>query len=301
MSLLSQRRRGFIERSLENLESPFLDEEILPIERQTEFDSAELVSTPRDVEESDTPFRYEDVDDSQKELDADVMEAGDEHTGEFSYGEEEAGEGDFDSDARKDPGEDWEAALPDDHEEYEGEPDFEEETNDLGPADTIDEAAAQTAFPQTVRERLEPLLTAKRTGAASKWNSARHPAKSGIDAAALRARFGQYLNLAGSASDATALVAGATVLRFDGVKPKKRYQLIHKRSTKSKRLLPAMPVEQMTEAGHGPRQASPGYTTLLSQVPRELPDQYKINRRVDVDLVAQSPALVDLEVEDPAV
>jgi hypothetical protein len=79
-------------------------------------------------------------------------------------------------------------------EDYEEELESEEEARELAPADTIDEAAAQPAFPKPVRDRIGPLLNAKLTGEASKWNAANHPGRSGIDSASLRARLEYYLN-----------------------------------------------------------------------------------------------------------
>ena len=74
--------------------------------------------------------------------------------------------------------------------------DAEDEPTELAPAGTIDEIAAQPAFPSAVRDRVGPLLDARRTREASAWNSVRHPGKSGIDTGTLQTRFDQYLNRA---------------------------------------------------------------------------------------------------------
>ena len=78
----------------------------------------------------------------------------------------------------------------------EGDPDLEEEWKDLAPADTPDESVAQTPYAPAVRARLEPLLDAKRARAASAWNAARHPTKSGVDTATLLARLDRYVDRA---------------------------------------------------------------------------------------------------------
>ena len=71
---------------------------------------------------------------------------------------------------------------------------LEREDGELGPADSIDEAAAQCLFPQTVRDRVEPLLDAAAARKASAWNAARHPKVSGVSAAALLTRLERYVN-----------------------------------------------------------------------------------------------------------
>ena len=72
--------------------------------------------------------------------------------------------------------------------------DFEEERSKLDPPDTVDDLAAQPMFPQAVRDRLGPLLDAKRTAEAVKWNSTWHPGRSGIEIATLCRRVERYLN-----------------------------------------------------------------------------------------------------------
>jgi hypothetical protein len=103
-----------------------------------------------------------------------------------------------------------------------------------------------------------------------------------------------------AAADAQKLVEGAMSLTFTGIDPKKEYKLIHIRSADSRQLvLPANPFKALTEAGHRAPQAKHTYITVPSQVPKTLPDRYRIDRAVDPILVAPSPVLVDLTVDDP--
>ena len=73
--------------------------------------------------------------------------------------------------------------------------DASEDDNDLGPADSIDQAAAQPPFSSAVRNRMEALLDVKSTEAAVTWNKARHPEKSEIEVSVLRTRLGAYLDI----------------------------------------------------------------------------------------------------------
>ena len=101
-------------------------------------------------------------------------------------------------------------------------------------------------------------------------------------------------------AQAKPLVTGERVLTFPGVNPSKKYKLIHIRSAGSKRVvLPDIPFQFLTVAGKGPQTAKHTYVTLPSQVTSKLPDRYGIERDVDPILVAPSPQLVDLNVEDP--
>jgi hypothetical protein len=110
---------------------------------------------------------------------------------------------------------------------------------------------------------------------------------------------GKYAKTLGAA-DAAGLVAGAKVLTFRKVNPKNAYKLIHIRSTGSRRLvLPVNPFDALTTKGHGPREAKNTYVTVASQVPTKLTDRYGAARPVDPILVAPSPVLVDLTVDDP--
>jgi hypothetical protein len=83
--------------------------------------------------------------------------------------------------------------IPHDACEFEGALDVEEETRQIRPPHWIDEAAAQPAFPPAVRSSILPLLDLKRARAAATWNSARHPAKSGIVTTQLRTRLERYI------------------------------------------------------------------------------------------------------------
>jgi hypothetical protein len=173
---------GAFMKRLETLESPFLDQEILPVERQ-EFD---WVGThEQSIEESGSEFLDErDDDESESFYEVESLAREDEPTQE--RGEDVASE--------------WEAALLEaeqgDEPYAQEEPDtlLEREDGDLDPADSIDEAAAQYLFPQTVRDRVEPLLDAAAARTASAWNAARHPKASGVSAAALLTRLERYVN-----------------------------------------------------------------------------------------------------------
>ncbi|MGH9897029.1 MAG: hypothetical protein ACREA0_34530, partial [bacterium] len=200
---------------LESLESPFLDEEILPSEPQDELDfsvgrlmaespfeqfmveTEATESTRRDVDEGERPLsddQYLESADAD-ELDVEPMEVSDEGESDDSHGEDHVHEEVDQGVASEALTEEQDEGSSLDEGEYE-EADFEQEDKDLAPADTVDERAAQPAFPQAIRDRIEPLPDVTRVGEASAWNSAQHPSKSGIDAAALRTRFDRYLNTA---------------------------------------------------------------------------------------------------------
>jgi hypothetical protein len=102
------------------------------------------------------------------------------------------------------------------------------------------------------------------------------------------------------ASAAQALVTGQRLLRFEGVKANKSYQLLHQRSKKSARIIfLETRFQDLAKAGIGPHEAKYTYITLSSQAPKELRDPYGKDAAVDAALIAKSPRLVDLEVEDP--
>jgi hypothetical protein len=110
---------------------------------------------------------------------------------------------------------------------------------------------------------------------------------------------GKYAKTLGAAV-AQKLVEGAMRLTFTRVDPKKEYKLIHIRSKGSRQLVvPANPFKALTEAGHHAPQAKNTYVTVPSQIAKTLPDRYHIDRPVDPILVASSPVLVDLTVDDP--
>jgi hypothetical protein len=110
---------------------------------------------------------------------------------------------------------------------------------------------------------------------------------------------GKYATTLGAAK-AQRLVKGTIRLTFTGVDPKKEYKLIHVRSAASRRLiLPANPFKALTEAGHKAPEAKNTYITVASQVPKRLPDRYHIDRAVDPVLVAPSPVLLNLAIDDP--
>jgi hypothetical protein len=119
------------------------------------------------------------------------------------------------------------------------------------------------------------------------------------DAFRLLSADGKYSRLL-RARDAKPLLAGEKVLRFEGVSPSKSYRLIHYRADKLARpVYLDLPFKALSEAGHPPKTARNTYVTLPSQLPRRLPDRYGAARPVDADLVARSPVLVNLAVEDP--
>ena len=154
----------------EQLESPFLDEEIVAGERWGPTDASESWA---------------------EEVDASGA-------GEVSSGTAEAEadwEGTQNLEDVTDSGETWDPETPASW-NREGEPDLEEEWKDLAPADVPDEAVAQPPYAPAIRARLEPLLDTKRAAAAATWNAARHPAKSGVDTATLLARLDRYVDRA---------------------------------------------------------------------------------------------------------
>ena len=159
----------------EQLESPFLSEEVLslppavPLASKDESDESE-----RDEGESADGERAdgESADGEGPSEDA-ALEAVDEAF--TAEGEEESAL--------------WEALSTDDEA-----PSEENEADDLAPADTIDAAAAQTAFAPAVRDRVESLLDATRGRAAITWNTAQHPAQSGVAVTALLNRLGRYVS-----------------------------------------------------------------------------------------------------------
>jgi hypothetical protein len=100
--------------------------------------------------------------------------------------------------------------------------------------------------------------------------------------------------------DVQPLVDGAKRLTFSGVDAKKEYQLVQIRSTGSKRvILPMIPYKGLTEAGHQAPKAKYSYLTVPSQAPRKLPDRYRTDQPVDPILVAASPVIVNVVVDDP--
>jgi len=95
------------------------------------------------------------------------------------------------------------------------------------------------------------------------------------------------------ARDARPLVDGAKRLTFSGVDAKKEYQLVQIRSKGSKRvILPMILYRGLTEAGHQAPKAKYSYLTVPSQAPRKLPDRYRADQPVDSILAAASPVLV---------
>jgi hypothetical protein len=103
-----------------------------------------------------------------------------------------------------------------------------------------------------------------------------------------------------SAKDAKPLVDGVRLLSFTGIDPKKQYKLTHIRKTGAERvILPMGPFTGLTKAGKRAPQAKNTYVTVSSQVPKKLPDVHRTDRPVDPILVATSPVLVDLAADDP--
>jgi len=173
---------GAFMKRLETLESPFLDQEIFPVERQ----EVDWVGThEQSIEEPGSEFLDErDDNESESVYEVESLAREDEPT-------QERGE-DVESE--------WEAALlevergEDSYEREEPETLLEREDGELGSADSIDEAASQCLFPQIVRDRVEPLLDTAAARAASVWNAARHPKVSGVSAATLLTRLERYVN-----------------------------------------------------------------------------------------------------------
>jgi len=126
------------------------------------------------------------------------------------------------------------------------------------------------------------------------------PAEQG-DTCELTSSDGKYKKTLGI-KDAQPLVEKEKLLRFEGVQFDKSYSLVHKRSKgATSHIFPATRMRDLTAKGHGPHQSKYTYATLLSQAPEELPDKYGTPSPVAKELIEESPALVDLEVEDPEV
>ena len=154
---------GAFMKRLETLESPFLDGEILPLEPQElDWEATHEAS----LEEAGSQA-FERADDYESESYYDV---------EPPAREEESTQ-DYSEDVRSE----WQSALleaeqaEDSYEREEPETLLEREDAELGAADSIDEAAAQSLFPHPVRDRVEPLLAAAAARTASAWNTGRHP------------------------------------------------------------------------------------------------------------------------------
>jgi hypothetical protein len=112
-------------------------------------------------------------------------------------------------------------------------------------------------------------------------------------------RAGKYKRTLG-AKHAQALAGGAKVLRFDGVDAAQSYQLTHHRSKSSRRLvLPLTRFKDMTLPQQLRHDSEYVYFTLPSQVPNPLSGKYGLDTPVDPYLLASSPVLLDLRVEDP--
>lgn len=105
-----------------------------------------------------------------------------------------------------------------------------------------------------------------------------------------------------TAKQARPLVPGKKLLRFDGLDAAKQYMLVQHRSKSFQRpvFLARLP-GHMTQAGLAPHANEWTYVTLPSQVPALLTGKYGGNTKVDPDLIARSPVLLDLKVEDPMV
>lgn len=171
----------------EHLESPFLDEEIVVAERRTSDDD-EAEAGAWEVEED---FAAASDDGASYESPAnEFTDKADELSDESAVLDGEA-EPDLESDFEGD----FETALESDLEADE-EIDLEGEWDDLASAATPDDAVSQMPFAPAIRARLERLLDAKRALGASKWNAARHPAKSGVDIATLLSRLERYVDRA---------------------------------------------------------------------------------------------------------
>lgn len=101
--------------------------------------------------------------------------------------------------------------------------------------------------------------------------------------------------------DAKDLAPGAKALRFLGVKKDGKYKLVHKRSKGTERVVfLETRFQDLTTTGKKSKPSKYRYVApYLSQVPKVLPDKHNNDRKVDPDLIARSPVLVDLEVEDP--
>ncbi len=200
----------------EQLESPFLDEEIVVGERRSGDES----DTADETEEGDRE-RFEGRGDDEVDPDDEGSPSDDERSPAFSDpaafldGETETdlgtdfetdlgtdleidpevnfAEADFETDSEVDLDEAESSFVADSGED---EVELEAEWKDLAAADVADDGVAQTPFAAAVRARLEPLLDGARTRTASAWNAALHPAKSGVDAAAILARLDRYVDRA---------------------------------------------------------------------------------------------------------
>jgi hypothetical protein len=103
-----------------------------------------------------------------------------------------------------------------------------------------------------------------------------------------------------SAKQARPLVPGKKLLRFDGLDAAKQYMLVqHRSKTFQRPVFLARQPGHMTQAGFGLHTKEYAYVTLPSQVPALLAGKYGGKVKVDGDLVAGSPVLLDLKVEDP--
>ena len=104
-----------------------------------------------------------------------------------------------------------------------------------------------------------------------------------------------------AAKDAKPLVDGARLLSFTGINPTRKYRLTHIRSAGAERAMGRgmLPFTALTMAGKRAPSAKHTYVTLNSQIPKQLPDAHRTDRPVDPILVATSPVLVDLAVDDP--
>lgn len=292
--------------AFEDLESPFLDEELFAIEPSLEVEQGEEDSFAGETEYHEAVADEETVDETAHEGDYEALHETDE--------EADAG------------AEEWEEAF--NAEEYAIEPEADEHEAGVEPA-AQDEGA--------VSEHAEAIEHDSEAGASEdegfdlrgttlestveEIESEDPPAKSGTvgttglltvsiildqpaesdDKFQLVSSDRAYSKTLGAA-DATPLVAGATLLRFSGVNSKKQYTLVHVRSKGSSyKLIPNTPFAHLTSAGHRQKSAAHTYVTLPSQLPRMLPDPYGKDNPVDPLLVAASPALNDLAVEDPVV
>lgn len=104
------------------------------------------------------------------------------------------------------------------------------------------------------------------------------------------------------AKDAKDLAPGAKALRFLGVKKDGKYKLVHKRAKGGPKRVVFLETRFQDLTSGGKKSKPSKYTYIapyLSQVPKVLPDKYNNNQKVDPDLIARSPVLVDLEVADP--
>jgi hypothetical protein len=201
----TRKKEGFVNGLLDGLETPFLDQEILQSEPQYELD----YGVERLLEES--PFggfllapqttRYDSNQSTRFLADSVVANEFEGDLTEFDQELDSAHEDDYAQEevalypGREALTEEWEEDSSVDDAEYDEAVDFEQGEKDLAAADTLDERAAQPTFAQTIRDRIEPLLDAKRVEEASTWNSTYHPGISAIDTSALRTQFGRYLDI----------------------------------------------------------------------------------------------------------